>query len=170
MLSASSRSRCETFPRHAAAPLFSRAILQPAFLAVLVFPPPAAGADVLAGLDGARAGLATDGWEALGVQRIDGDGVLFDVALEMLEGPIGDRVDLDEVVLGVPGGERHLGALGRLIAAQARDPPGSSGERPVQGQHLADVAAGLAGLDGLAKAHDAVTGDELLDLSGHPET
>ena len=50
-----------------------RADMQPAFLLRFVFPPPAAGALRLAGRDGAGAGRAADGDEALRMQRVDRD-------------------------------------------------------------------------------------------------
>src|SRR4249919_3087707 len=53
--------------------LLAGPVVQAAFLTVLVLPPPASSADVLARLDGARARLASDGWKAACVQRIDGN-------------------------------------------------------------------------------------------------
>ena len=41
------------------------------------------------------------------MQRIDRYVVLRDVGLELVEAPVGERVDLDERVLGVPCGKRN---------------------------------------------------------------
>ena len=60
-----------------------------------VFPPPAAGAEVLAQADGAGAGRAADAGEKLVVQRVVGDVVELDVVPDVAPGPVGQRVDLD---------------------------------------------------------------------------
>src|SRR5690606_30074734 len=98
-------------------------------------------------------------------QRVHGNVVFGDVGLELLQRPVGDGVQLDELLDRVPGGERNVSASGRLGAAQAREPTGSALKRAVERADLADLAARLAVLDGEAEAVDAVARDELLDLA-----
>src|SRR4051794_24163201 len=59
-------------------------------------PPPAAGAEVFAGLRRARARRAADRGVALVVQRVVGQLVLEDVLLHLVLGPFGDRVELHD--------------------------------------------------------------------------
>ncbi len=73
-------------------------------------------------------------------------------------------LSFDETVLGVPGGERRIGPAAGLAAAQAGDPACGARERFIQGTYLADVAAGFAGLDGLAEAEHAIARDEVFDF------
>ena len=58
--------------------------MQAAFLVLGAFPPPAAGAHVLAGLDGARAGRAADGGVAAVVQRVVGHAVRAQVVPDVV--------------------------------------------------------------------------------------
>ena len=141
-----------------------RRVVQPALLAVLVLPPPASGADVLAGRDGARAGLAADRREAAGMQRVDGDVVGGDVGVEPLERPVGQRVDLDQPVAGVPGGERHIAPAADCPRRSPVIQPPAPARARLQRAHLADLAAGLAGLDGMAKAQARRRGRQALQL------
>src|SRR6185295_7569661 len=65
-------------------------LVQPALLELGVLPPPAAGANVLARLDGAGARCATNAGEAFVVQLVVGDLVLFDVGPDVVVGPLDD--------------------------------------------------------------------------------
>src|SRR5206468_5150999 len=66
----------------------------------LLFPPPAALALVLAGVDGAGAGFAADRVEAAIMERVVGYVVLADVCPHLARGPVGERVELDQRTLG----------------------------------------------------------------------
>ncbi len=85
MASASRRSRWESGLDIVRLPCQSGTVMQSALLAALVFPPPAACADRLAGLDGARTRLTADGGKSFCMQRVHGDAVLFDVGVDTIE-------------------------------------------------------------------------------------
>jgi len=131
-----------------------------------VFPPPAARTYIFAGLNGACARLAADGRVALGVKRVDRNFVGRDVAFEIGQGPVGDRVQLDEFLRRIIGGERNVRPALRLLASEARDPACRTFECPVERMNFANLAARLAGFDRIAKAVDAIIRDELFDLAG----
>ena len=76
-----------------------RTVVEAAFLVLRPLPPPAARAEVLAGLDGPGAGGAADGRETGGVQGMGGDAVF------LREGPEARRVPVQQ--------GRDLQALGR---------------------------------------------------------
>src|SRR5919112_159298 len=94
---------------------FGRVYVQAALLRAFGFPPPAAGADILAERDGARARRAADAREEAVVQRVVRDLERPDVVPDVGLAPVGQRVELD------PSGvadlvERHVAALCRLLA------------------------------------------------------
>src|SRR5690242_11210538 len=68
------------------------------------------------------AGGAADRAVALGEQRVDDHVVVGDVALDIVDRPTRERVDLDHVVLVVPLDDLDLAAGLGLIAADARCP------------------------------------------------
>ena len=122
-------------------------------------------ADVLAGLDRAGARLAADREEAARVQRIDRHVVGGDVGLSARVDQSAMRVDLDQAVRVIPGGERHLGATVDCSRRRPVIQPCGTCKRAVQRPHLAHLAAGLAVLDRLAEAEHAVAGDQRFDLA-----
>src|SRR5260370_1517404 len=95
--------------------------VQAAFLVLGRLPPPTAGAHVLAGRDGARAGRAADGAITLRVQRILGHLPLARILPDLRLAPVRERAQLEEAAL-VDLHRLDLGAGGRRLAAQARDP------------------------------------------------
>src|SRR5258708_332741 len=113
-----------------------------AFLVLGRLAPPAAGADVLARSDGARAGSAADRRIAAGVQRVDRQGVLARVLPHLGLGPGPERIELEDAAVG--GVDlRHLDAQprDRLFAAQPGDPGGCAGQRARARRRLAGGAA-----------------------------
>ncbi|KKM74839.1 hypothetical protein LCGC14_1396260, partial [marine sediment metagenome] len=62
--------------------------VQAALLVLRVLPPPASGADVIAGLDGAGAGSAADAGEAAVMEEVVGDVTGADVFPNLLIGPL----------------------------------------------------------------------------------
>src|SRR5262245_36405478 len=68
----------------------------------LALPPPAAGARVLAGGDGPRAGRAADRAVALLVQRMEGHLALAEVVPNLFLAPVGERVKFAQAVRLVP--------------------------------------------------------------------
>jgi hypothetical protein len=101
----------------------------------LRLPPPAAGAEVLAQADGARAGRAADAGEELVVQRVVGHLVQRDVVPDVAPGPVGQRVELGAHRIGQVE-QRHVGTGARLFAAQAGDPGRLAGQRALSGSIL----------------------------------
>src|SRR5581483_5225852 len=136
-----------------------------ALFLLLVFPPPASGARVFAGLHGARARRAADRDEAAGMQRIDRDIVGGDVGGQLLRGPIGHRIDLDQRMRLVPGGECDVGAGRGMLAADAGDPALRAFQLAIERPDLPHLAAALAVLDRVAKTEYAVACDKLLNLT-----
>ena len=120
--------------------------MQAAFLRGLVFPPPAAGAEILADGDRARARRAADAGHELVVQRVVGHLVQGDVVPDVVPGPVGERIELGAAV-AVGLDERDAAAVVGLLAAQAGDPGGAPVEHAPEGLHLANLAARLAQLD-----------------------
>ena len=86
-------------------------------------PPPAAGARVLARARRAGAGRAADRRVPLGVERVAGHVVLADVVPDLLDRPLGERVQLDEPAVVVVDLDLADVRAGRpLLAAQPGDP------------------------------------------------
>src|SRR5574343_1135838 len=125
--------------------------VQTAFLGGFVLPPPAAGAELLAQADGARAGRAADAGEELVVQRVVVHLVVGDVVPHIAPGPVGQRVELVQTLAGHFAFvvQRHLGAGVGLLLAQTGDPGRFAGQRARQRLHLADAAALFAQVDAL---------------------
>src|SRR5207302_9627774 len=114
----------------------------------VLLPPPTAGARVLVGCNGARAGLAADAGVAAIVERVVWHVVLADVAPHVVVGPVGERVQLDDAAMDLVDLEGlDVGPRRRLVAAQAGDPGIKAGQRSAERLDLADAAAGLAILD-----------------------
>src|SRR2546428_6304565 len=113
--------------------------MQAAFLDLsLLLPPPAAGALVLAGDGGARAGFAADRGVPALVQRVIWEVVLVDVRPDLVLGPRGQRRDLCQaLVLGVGRDDWSRRARRSLLAAQAGDPRVVTMQRSRQRPRLA---------------------------------
>src|ERR1022692_4502550 len=147
--------------------LFGRRLgrqVQTALLVLGVLPPPAAGARVLTGLDGARARGAADRRIAAIVQRVDGDAVLLGVGAHLFHRPADQRVDLHDVAVGAI--DLDLGRLGagdRLLVAQARHPRLEAGQRAAEWLDLADATALVPVVERIPKAVEALGADQGLD-------
>src|SRR6185369_15063315 len=95
--------------------------VQAALLGAFGFPPPAAGTEVLADGDGARARRAADAGKELVVQRVVVNVVRLDVVPDVGPAPVGERVELGAALV-VELAEGDGAAVVRLLAAHARDP------------------------------------------------
>ena len=84
----------------------------------LVVPAPAAVALVLAVGDARRAGHAADRAEAVGDQRMLGQIVELAVGGEVVLRPVGERVDLDALAVGLD--QRQVARAGRPGSACGR--------------------------------------------------
>src|SRR3569832_2469075 len=82
----------------------SRTLLdvQPALLALRVLPPPAAGADVFADGDGARAGCAADAGIELIVQFVVRHIEVADIRPDVVIAPLDERIEFLQAVARVP--------------------------------------------------------------------
>jgi len=89
------------------------------------FPPPAAGAKILARFDRASAGSAADGRVTAVMERIVRHVMGANVGPDVLGAPIGERVEFGEAVRGVELLERQVASRDRLLAPLAGDPRGS---------------------------------------------
>ena len=126
--------------------------MQATFALFVVFPPPASRTFRFAGLDGAGAGLAADRRIAAGVERIDGNILGRHMGTDRLDIPVGQRVDLQEVALGVVFGKRRCGPVAGLSAAKPGDPHIGAGKRLCERHELAHMTASMAGFDADVKA------------------
>src|SRR3954465_5584866 len=77
----------------------------------------------------------------VGEQRIHEDAVLGDVALDLVLGPGGDRVELHHGALLVPFDDPNVVARGRLVAAQPGRPCGVVLQGAAQRQNLTQRTA-----------------------------
>src|SRR5690625_92633 len=104
---------------------------------------PAAGAGVLAGCHGLRAGHASNAGEACVVQRIVGEFVQVDVGPDIVFRPERERIHLYELIRLIPSHHIGSGAEVRLVAADAGDPcPAACQELP-EWLYFADEAASV---------------------------
>src|SRR5699024_6178635 len=93
-------------------------------------PTPATG--IVAGGDPRGARRAADGEIALAHQRVLQNPVRGDVVVELLVGPRGDRVDLDEAVRLVPGDKGGIRSCRSVDATDTGDPAGVVRQRVPQ--------------------------------------
>lgn len=140
--------------------------MQTTLLFARIFPPPAARAEVLAGLDGTGAGSAADADEASVVERVVRDVVLPNEVAHLIECPVEERVKFEELVGLVPFEWGHVLAVGRLFSADASDPELLTLQGASEGFHLADVATLLAVFDRIVESVGAFFGQKLFECSG----
>src|SRR3984957_6826909 len=136
--------------------------MQPAFLFLVRFPPPAARALGLARRDRARAWRAGDRGEPLGVPGIDGGLVRDRERPPPLARPVEQGAELEQAARIA----RHhvdVAAVAGLVGAQADDPRRGSRQGAVERLDLAHVAAGGARRARIVEAVDAVRADQLFE-------
>ena len=121
--------------------------MQPAFFAVLAFPPPASGADVFVCFDGAGAGFAAYARVALEIQGVERDVVGLRVCPDIVFFPVENGVELGDVAAVVGFFEIQFAAGCRLAAALSGQPGGGVFQGAVERLDFADVAATAAQLD-----------------------
>src|ERR1700682_1534089 len=126
-----------------------RASMQPAFLVIRAFPPPATRTNVLTRKDRARARRATDAGITAIVQRVVGNCVIANVGPDLVLAPIGQRIELAYRVRRVDLLDFDRATRHRLRAPLAGDPGASSGKRPSQRLGLADGAAAFFAPDAI---------------------
>src|SRR5690349_14451586 len=104
------------------------------------FPPPAPGTDILMSFNRPGAGRAADTGITAVVQNVVGNLVRFDVAPNVLEGPIRQRIDLD-ATLFIRLKNLELRAVRRLFPPKSGNPGSFSCQGPTQGFELTDRTA-----------------------------
>ena len=102
---------------------------------------PTSGAFVFAFAHRFGAGPATDGRKSLRVQRIRRHVVFADVIPNLFFAPVGERIDFNQVEFLIGADNRGGGALGRLVAANRRNPGVETGDGLLQRHDFAPVAA-----------------------------
>src|SRR6266850_2426033 len=130
--------------------------VQAALLGLGLLPPPAACAEIFAGLYRARAGRAADRAVALVVEPVVGNAVLAEVVPHLVLAPRCERIEFLQAVRGVVLALGQLRPFSRMPAALPGNPGPLAGERPLERLDLADLAAALAQLDALIKCIAAV--------------
>src|ERR1044071_5073997 len=113
--------------------------LQTALARIRVFPPPAAGARIRAGLDRSRTRCATDARVTAIVQGVVRQVARLDVGPHVLLGPIEQRADFPQAVPLIPRHGLAVRTLCRLLATHAGDPGAMTGNRPLERLDLADI-------------------------------
>ncbi len=97
--------------------------MQAAFFVVGVFPPPTARPDILSLFDRPGAGGAADARIILFVERVDRNFVLFDIILNLVQRPVGNRVDFNQGrAISILANFLNVGARDVLIPADTGDP------------------------------------------------
>lgn len=102
---------------------------------------PSARPRIFASFNSTGARGATDRQEAVGHERIDDDVVLSGVIEQIIEGPVGQWIDLDQAVLVVPRNPRRVRASRSLVAAHSGNPGFVVLQGPVQWFDFAHLAA-----------------------------
>src|SRR6266566_449323 len=116
--------------------------VDPALLVRVLFPPPPAGALGLAEEDGPGARRAADRGEAVIEELVVRDLVRAHVVPDLVERPVGERVELDDVpMLSVELDLRDVAPAHPLLATKPRDPRVERRELALQRFDLGDVAA-----------------------------
>ena len=96
--------------------------MQPAFFAVLAFPPPASGADVFVCFDGAGAGFTAYARVALEIQGVERNVVGLRVCPDVVFFPVENGVELGDVAALVGFFEIQFATGCRLAAALSGQP------------------------------------------------
>src|ERR1700722_8726056 len=130
--------------------------VQAAFALLGLLPPPATGTVVLARQDGPGARRAADAGITLVVQAVERQIARPDVRPDLLLGPVQQRTQLVQPVLGVPLDGLALGARLGLLPAHACNPRGVAGDEFLERHDFAHIAAGTARRGAVEEAVDAL--------------
>src|SRR3954451_22332126 len=150
--------------------------MQTTLLDFRVFPPPAAGSNILTGCDGACTGGTTYACVALVVERIIGDIELLKICPHVGQTPVQQGTEFLQAVVGI---ELRLSQIlpgWRLIAAQAGDPGMLAVQGAPQRFHLPYMAAVFAQLYAVIKSVGSIPGNvrfhrgRVGEIHGHTDT
>lgn len=131
-----------------------------------ILPPPAARAEILAGLDGAGARGAADADETSVMQGVIWNIVVAHEVAHMLESPVEKRVKFEKLMRRVPFEGSHVVAVGRLLRADAGDPKLLPFKRPAERLYFADMATFLSVFDGVVETVRAFFSQKCFDGGG----
>src|SRR5581483_4112161 len=141
--------------------------VHPALFRRAGLPPPATGTRIFAVRNRARAGSASDGFEALVVKLVVGDVVAADIVPDLFVGPIGERRKLHDTAVVMIDFELADIRPGRpLIAAETGYPRVVTHQGTAERQHFAHLAAQQAQIDVAVEEIIAMPGDHLLNDVG----
>src|ERR1019366_10157928 len=130
--------------------------MQTAFARIRSFPPPAAGALILAGLHRSGARCAADARKAAVVQAVVRQALLANIVPDFGLGPIEQGTDLVQAIFAVPFHRCGECAAGRLTPPDACYPSATTGHGAAKRLDFADGTTAAALLETVAKAVDAV--------------
>jgi len=116
------------------------------------------------GPDGTRARRAADARILPVVQRVVGQAAGADVLPDLLFGPIEQRAQFEEAVLGIPLFGRALRARRRMLAAHTRHPGLVTGNGALEGLNLAHFAARQSRRQALLETIYALRAGQALQL------
>lgn len=118
-------------------------------------PPPSAGSDILAWLDGSCTRLATDARISLVLQLVIRHMVLLYILLHILFAPVDERVHLNQVMNVVPFHYLHILAGYALLLSQSANPYIQSLHRPLQRFQFSNLAAAVSAFNRIIEEVDA---------------
>src|SRR5215470_6759597 len=142
---------------------FTRPVI---FASLLMLPPPAAGADVLARFDRTGARRTADAWISAGVEWIDRHIMAREIAPHFLVAPGGKRIEFWQGVFSVELLDGDVAPGDRLRTPLSGDPGASPGKRERERCRFANRATTSAQLDAAVKAVHTIRQDEILERMG----
>ena len=106
--------------------------MQSTLLEVILFPPPAPSTDVFPGGDRAGTGRAADAGVTPFMKGVMRYVEIPDVVPDLSVRPVDHRVELVDLMGGVPFAGLEVGSMRRLLAPQSGQPCLAAGKRPVE--------------------------------------
>ena len=141
--------------------------MQSAFAVFGVFPPPTAGADILAWSDGACTGLASYAGKPFVVQFVVWHGVFLYIIPHLFFCPIDERIEFYQSVEGVGFYHLHVVSGDGLLSSQSANPYLQSFESAFQRFEFAVLAAQMSFLYAFVEeVHAAVFRHHFFDVFG----
>src|SRR6186997_2034955 len=96
--------------------------MQATFFFVGIFPPPSAGPEIVARLNGPCTGRATDTYKSPVVQRIIGHTIFLYIFLYIFSSPVKERMIFNDLVCFIPFNYRKIFTVGGMLGTQAGYP------------------------------------------------
>src|SRR3984957_7738360 len=140
--------------------------MQAALAGFAALPPPAARADVLAGLHCTRARGAADARKAAVMQCVVRQALFADVVPHLVLRPFEQRTHLVKTIFAVPFHGRRQRPAGRLTPPDARNPGAAARDGAAERLPFARPAASETLLETVAEPVDAVLSDPAFQFHG----